>query len=92
MYSELYCFYGLRCQDGTNAGLREAGVDARLSEIGCVIEEVISSFEMELGGSTIPIKPIRNLTGHSIAPYRIHAGNKQTLNPKHQTLKCPSKL
>ncbi|KAL8439953.1 hypothetical protein Efla_005797 [Eimeria flavescens] len=61
-------------QEATNVGLRMAGADARLSELGCAIEETICSFEMEVGSSTLPIKPIRNLTGHSIAPYRIHAG------------------
>ncbi|CDI82377.1 methionine aminopeptidase, type II, putative [Eimeria acervulina] len=61
-------------KEATNAGLRAAGVDARLSELGCIIEETINSFEMQLDGQTVPIKPIRNLTGHSIAPYRIHAG------------------
>ncbi|OEH78479.1 methionine type [Cyclospora cayetanensis] len=61
-------------QEATNVGLRLAGVDARLSEIGCAIEETISSFECSMDGSVFPVKPIRNLTGHSIAPYRIHAG------------------
>ncbi|KAL8455062.1 hypothetical protein Emag_001087 [Eimeria magna] len=61
-------------QEATNVGLKMAGVDARLSEIGCAIEETITSFECELSGTVYPIKPIRNLTGHSIAPYRIHAG------------------
>ena len=66
--------YVCTVQEATNAGLRAAGVDARLSELGCIIEETINSFEMQLDGQTVPIKPIRNLTGHSIAPYRIHAG------------------
>ena len=30
--------------------------------------------EVELDGKTYPVKSIRNLTGHSIAPYQIHAG------------------
>ena len=37
-------------------------------------EEVISSYEIELNGKVLPIKPIRNLNGHNIGPYRIHAG------------------
>ena len=31
-------------------------------------------FQIELDGKTYPIKSIRNLNGHSIGPYRIHAG------------------
>ena len=34
----------------------------------------MESYEVELDGRTYTVKPIRNLNGHSIAPYRIHAG------------------
>ncbi|EZG43347.1 methionine aminopeptidase [Gregarina niphandrodes] len=61
-------------QDATNTGLKHAGIDVQLGELGGVIEEVIRSYEMEEGGKTLAIKPIRNLSGHSIEPYRIHAG------------------
>ncbi|CAD7945343.1 unnamed protein product [Amoebophrya sp. A120] len=61
-------------QDGTNTGLKEAGIDARFSEIGEAIEEVISSYEVELDGKKFEMKPVRNLNGHSIAPYQIHGG------------------
>jgi methionyl aminopeptidase len=56
----------------TNAGIREAGIDARLGEIGGVIQEVMESYEVEIDGTTYPVKPIRNLNGHSILPYNIH--------------------
>ncbi|XP_066944974.1 methionine aminopeptidase 2 [Macrobrachium rosenbergii] len=58
----------------TNTGIREAGIDARLCDIGEAIQETMESYELELDGKTYPIKCIRNLNGHSIAPYRIHAG------------------
>lgn len=58
----------------TNTGIKEAGIDARLNEIGAAIQETMESYEIELDGTTYPIKPIRNLNGHSIAPYQIHAG------------------
>jgi len=61
-------------KDGTNTGIREAGIDARFSDIGAAIQEAIESYEIELGGKTLPIKPVRNLNGHSIGPYQIHAG------------------
>ncbi|CAG0881593.1 unnamed protein product [Cyprideis torosa] len=51
-----------------------AGVDALLCDIGENIQEVMESYEVELGGRTYPVKAIRNLNGHSISPYRIHAG------------------
>ena len=34
----------------------------------------MESFEIELDGKTYPIKCCRNLNGHSIVPYQIHAG------------------
>ncbi|KAJ2551517.1 Methionine aminopeptidase 2 [Coemansia sp. RSA 1933] len=61
-------------RDATNTGVREAGIDVRLGDIGAAIQEVMESYEIELDGKTIPIKPIRNLCGHNIAPYSIHGG------------------
>jgi len=43
----------------------------------------MESYEVEIDGKTYPVKSIRNLNGHSIGPYQIHAGNT-TLNPKHR--------
>lgn len=56
----------------TNAGIKEAGIDARLGEIGGVIQEVMESYEVEINGTTHPVKSIRNLNGHTILPYSIH--------------------
>lgn len=56
----------------TNTGVREAGIDARLGEIGGAIQETMESYEIELDGKTYPIKAIRNLNGHTIHHYSIH--------------------
>ncbi len=32
----------------------------------------MESYEVEINGKTYPVKPIRNLSGHSIESYRIH--------------------
>ncbi|KAF9181920.1 Methionine aminopeptidase 2 [Haplosporangium sp. Z 767] len=61
-------------KDATNAGIREAGIDVRLCDIGAAIQEVMESYEVEIGGKTYQVKPIRNLNGHSIDPYKIHGG------------------
>lgn len=61
-------------RDATNTGIREAGIDVRLCDIGAAIQEVMESYEVELDGKTYQVKSIRNLNGHSISPYRIHAG------------------
>ncbi|KAE8421208.1 MetAP 2 [Aspergillus pseudocaelatus] len=59
-------------KDATNTGLREAGIDVRLGELGGYIQEAMESYECEINGTTYPIKPIRNITGHNILPYSIH--------------------
>jgi len=61
-------------KEATVAGLKVIGVDMMVSEIGREINEVFKSFEIELGGKTVPIKPVYNLNGHSIEQYKIHGG------------------
>jgi methionyl aminopeptidase len=61
-------------KEATDAGIRAAGIDARLGDVGAAIQEVMESHEVTIGGTTYPVKSIRNLNGHSIAPWRIHAG------------------
>ncbi|XP_046408320.1 methionine aminopeptidase 2 [Ischnura elegans] len=61
-------------RDATNTGIKAAGIDVQLCDIGAAIQEVMESYEVELDGKTYRVKSIRNLNGHSIAPYRIHAG------------------
>lgn len=61
-------------KDATYTGIKEAGIDVRLCDIGAAIQEVMESYEVEIDGKTYQVKPIRNLNGHSIGPYQIHAG------------------
>uniref|UniRef100_A0A7S3LNR8 Methionine aminopeptidase 2 n=1 Tax=Aplanochytrium stocchinoi TaxID=215587 RepID=A0A7S3LNR8_9STRA len=58
----------------TEAGIKAAGIGVRLCDIGEEIQEVMESHEIELDGKVYPIKCCRNLNGHSIGPYQIHAG------------------
>jgi len=62
-------------REATNTGIKEAGIDVRLCDIGEKIQEVMESYEVTLfDGKTYPVKSIKNLNGHSIDPYTIHAG------------------
>lgn len=61
-------------QAATDAGIKAAGIDVRLCDIGEEIQEVMESYEVELNGKMEQVKAIRNLNGHSIGPYQIHAG------------------
>ncbi|KAI1737458.1 MetAP 2-3 [Xylaria scruposa] len=59
-------------KDATNTGVREAGIDVRVGELGGYIQEAMESYECEIDGTIHPIKAIRNLCGHTILPYSIH--------------------
>lgn len=61
-------------RDATNTGVRAAGIDARLGEIGEQIQETMESYECEINRTTYPIKAIRNLNGHTIVQHSIHGG------------------
>jgi methionyl aminopeptidase len=53
---------------------KASGIDARVSEVGTAIQEVMESYEVEIKGKSHRVKAIRNITGHNIEQYRIHAG------------------
>jgi methionyl aminopeptidase len=57
-------------KEATDTGIKAAGIDVRLCDIGEAIQEVMESYEVELDGKTYQVKAIRNLNGHSISPYR----------------------
>eukprot|EP00752_Nemacystus_decipiens_P001291 g1284.t1 len=61
-------------REATNTGIKTAGIDVPLNEVGAAIQEVMESYEVEINGTTYPVKSVRNLNGHSIGPYEIHAG------------------
>lgn len=61
-------------KEATNTGVKEAGIDVRMGDIGAAIQEVMESYEVEIGGESLPVKCIRNLNGHNIGQYQIHGG------------------
>jgi methionyl aminopeptidase len=58
----------------TTIGVEQCGPDALLSDIGEHIEEYILSKEVEINGTFISVKNIKDLCGHSITPYIVHSG------------------
>jgi len=60
--------------EATETGIRTAGIDVRLCDIGEAIQEVMESHTVEINGKEYQVKCCSNLNGHSIDPYRIHAG------------------
>jgi len=61
-------------KEATNTGIKEAGIDVRMSDIGAAIQETMESYECEINGTTYPVKCIRNLNGHDIQQWKIHGG------------------
>lgn len=63
-------------REATDAGVKAAGIDVRIGDVSSIIQEVMESHEVDLDGKgkLQQVKCIRNLNGHSIGPYRIHAG------------------
>jgi len=55
-----------------------------MDHISEAIQEVMESYEVELNGKIIPVKAIRNITGHNILRYKIH-GDKQVPFVKSRT-------
>lgn len=39
-------------KDATNTGIKAAGIDVRLGDIGAEIQETMESYEVEIGGKT----------------------------------------
>ncbi|KAI4974661.1 hypothetical protein ZWY2020_048268 [Hordeum vulgare] len=46
----------------------------RLCDVGAAIQAVMESSEVVINGKVFLVKSVRNLNGHSIGPYQIHAG------------------
>ena len=46
-------------KEATNAGIKAAGIDVRLCDVGEAVQEVMESYEVELDGKTYPVKVSR---------------------------------
>ncbi|CAF9931969.1 MAG: Methionine aminopeptidase 2 [Heterodermia speciosa] len=74
-------------KDATNTGVREAGIDVRVCDIGAAIQETMESYEVEINGKMLPVKCIRNLNGHDIIQYSIHGGKSVPIVKGHDQTK-----
>ncbi len=43
-------------KQGTEAGIKAAGIDVRLCDVGEAVQEVMESYEVELDGKVYPVK------------------------------------
>ena len=50
-------------REATNAGVANSGIDVRLCDVGCAIQEVMESYEVQLDGKDYQVCfPIPRLT------------------------------
>lgn len=77
----------LAAKESMEEGIKFAGVDVRVCDIGERINEVMTSYEVELNGETKKIIPIRDLDGHSIERFSIHGGTSIPLVKNDDTTK-----
>lgn len=61
-------------KEGTETGIKNAGIDVRLGEWGEKIMEVMESYQIELDNKVYDIKSVKNLGGHNIKYAEIHGG------------------
>lgn len=61
-------------KEATDYAIKQCGVDAILGEIGSSIEEFINSHELIIDGKIYNINVMKDLSGHMIKPFEIHAG------------------
>ena len=61
-------------KEATDFAIKQCGVDAILGEIGESIEEFIKSHELNIDGKNYNINVMKELSGHMIKPFEIHAG------------------
>ena len=61
-------------QEATRHGIKMAGDDACIYDISTDIKEIIESHECAINNKTYQIKSVKDIGGHNIEPYVIHAG------------------
>jgi methionyl aminopeptidase len=66
-------------REATRVGIRTAGIDVRVCDVGAAIQEVFDASSIEINGKHYDIKPVANLSGHLLKPYIIRAGKSLPL-------------
>jgi len=61
-------------KETTDYAIKQCGVDVILGEIGASVEEFIKSKEITIDGKNYDINIMKDLSGHMIKPFEIHAG------------------
>jgi methionyl aminopeptidase len=73
-------------KEATWAAIKMIGPDTYVNDISHTINEVISSFEVEIDGTMYDVKPVGTLGGHNIRQYTIHGGTLILCKPNEHHL------
>lgn len=77
--------------DSMMSAIKMSGVDARLIEISEVIEEVITSYQINTNSLSIPISPVYNIGGHSM-DVNVEHGKKMIFCSPNEKVQGNSKM
>ncbi len=73
-------------KDATWSAIKNIGADTLVNEISSIIDEVITSYEIELNNKTYKINSVGELGGHNIKQYIIHGGKLVLCKPNNHEL------
>jgi methionyl aminopeptidase len=73
-FNEKYNEFIQISKDVTDFAVKQCGPDVILGEIGKEIEEYVHSCQLEIDNKIVELKTMRDLSGHLISKYTIHAG------------------
>lgn len=71
-------------RDSVFNAIKMSGPDQRLDEISESIDEIIRSYEVDMAGDTLEIKPVKGIGGHNIKRYQIHGGKLILSSPDYE--------
>ncbi len=72
-------------RDSVFSAIKMSGIDQRLDELSESIDEIIKSYEVDIGkGNVIAIKPVKGIGGHNIKQYQIHGGKLILSEPDYE--------
>lgn len=64
--------------------IKLSGPEQRLDELSEYIDEIIQSYEVDIGGDLLPIKSVAGIGGHNIKKYKIHGGKLILSRPDYE--------
>src|SRR5579872_3872122 len=71
-------------RDSVFTAIKMSGPDQRLDEMSETISDIIKSYEVDMAGELLPIKPVKGIGGHNIKQYQIHGGKLILSEPDYE--------